>query len=64
MPDLFEWADERPKADVIDFLERREQLPRWILRPDPDDLAGAFLAFDRAVELEPEAPILPFPRRA
>lgn len=64
MHDLFEWAADRAKAEVIDFKERRQSLPRWIMRADRDGFIAQLRAFDRAIELEAPAPILPFQRRA
>jgi hypothetical protein len=56
--DLFRWADSRPKADVIDFMERRELLPRWILARRPE-LEAMLLRFDRRAGLAPPASIFP-----
>ena len=65
--DLFGWAEAqeklRPVADVIDFLERRERLPRWIITR-PADLDLKLRAFDRRIGLIPPAPIFPFKREA
>ena len=54
---LFSWADNRPSAEVLGFIERRERLPRWILARRPE-LEAMLLRFDRRAGLEPPAPIL------
>lgn len=71
-PDLFTWADEQPldcpsvqdseAAPVVDFLTKRDTLPRRILNPPPP-----FLYLDRRIARKagdmPPAPILAFTRR-
>lgn len=62
--DLFQWAAaSRPTAELIGFIERREQLPRWILARRPE-IEAMLLKFDRRAGLEPPAPVIPIrPRR-
>lgn len=69
-PDLFAWADEQPakpavrsSAEIVDFLDVRPTLGRWILARRTD-LEIAMNDFDRRAGLMPPTPILPFKREA
>ena len=62
-PDLFAWADARPKAEVVDFLGVRPTMPRWILARR-SDVEVAALRFDRRLGIVDPAPILPLKREA
>lgn len=68
--DLFAWADEQPakpavqsSADIVDFLEVRPTMPRWILARRTE-LELAMNDFDKRAGLMPPTPILPFKREA
>ncbi len=62
-PDLFAWGDARPKAEVVDFLQIRTTMPRWILARRTE-LELAMNDFDKRAGLMPPTPILPFKREA
>lgn len=76
-PDLFAWADEQlvtlsvaptkpavpSSAEIVDFLEVRPTLGRWILARRTD-LERALNDFDKRMGLMPPTPILPFKREA
>lgn len=62
-PDLFAWAASRPTAEVVEFLSRRETLPRWVLSRR-SDLECSLLHLDRLLGTVPPAPIYPLKREA
>ena len=62
-PDLFAWADARPKADVVDFLARRETMARYILC-SMDSTDRSLMSLDKLIGLKPPTPILPLKREA
>lgn len=71
-PDLFAWADAQPlrvlkieetPAEIVDFLEVRPTLGRWILARRTE-LELAMNDFDKRAGLMPPTPILPFKREA
>lgn len=55
--DLLIWAADRPTAEVVDFLARRERLPRWLLTREALELRRLELRFERACG-EPVPPVI------
>lgn len=64
-PDLFAWADEQGilASSVVDFLARRERLPRWRQLEERKPYRNLDLIIDREDGRAAPVKILRFPRR-